>query len=374
MENKLGRDKIKQKIKMISLLPKLILYKFFHWFGWPRIMPINISISLTYKCNSRCKTCNIWQKKGVKELSLEEYKKIFKSIGRSAYEIILTGGEPFLRNDIVEICQNIVKYIKPKVIIIPTNGFLTEAIVSKIQEILKNCPKAKLVINLSLDEIEQANDWLRGLKGSFSKALRTYKELKRIKNKNLNLRIHTVISKFNVDRIPQIYQYFQDNFEPDAYITEIAEERIELGNINSGITPSPEKYFKTIDFLISEIKEQKFSGLNKITQAFRIQYYQMVKKILKDKKELAPCYAGIASLEIMPDGDVWACCIKGQSLGNLRDYNYDFKKIWKSQQADRVRKEIKDSKCFCPLANASYTNILLSLKYLPKVILKMTKL
>jgi hypothetical protein len=93
----------------------------------------------------------------------------------------------------------------------------------------------------------------------------------------------------------------------------------------------------------------------------------MVKKLLQEKEQVIPCFAGIMSAQISPDGDVWPCCIRADSMGKLRDYNYNFKRLWKGAQAHTVRKLIKTQTCTCPLANASYTNMLASPKMLMKV-------
>lgn len=355
---------------MISLIPKIFFYNSFYYFGWPKIGPLNVTIGLTYHCNSRCRTCNIWRRKGVKELGLNEYEIIFKNFGRSVDEIILTGGEPFLKKEIVQLCQLVGKYLKPRVIIIPTNGILFEVIPQKVAEILNSLPKAKIVVNLSLDGLAAKHDEIRGVPGNFARAVKTFNGLKELKNERLDLKIHTVISRFNVGEIANIYQYVQENFGVPL-ITEMAESRAELGTTDSDIAPAPTDYIRTIDFLIKEIKKQKFFGLDRITQAFRIEYYQSVKKILLNKKRVIPCLAGVASAQITPDGEVWACCLRAESLGNLRENNYDFKKIWRSQQADKVRKAIKERRCYCPLANVAYSNMLCHLPTLLKVVFRL---
>ncbi|OGC47092.1 MAG: hypothetical protein A3A94_03545 [Candidatus Portnoybacteria bacterium RIFCSPLOWO2_01_FULL_43_11] len=358
---------------MINLIPKIFFYNLFYYFGWPKIGPFNITLGLTYNCNSRCQTCNIWRKTPVRELNLDEHKKIFKSIGRFPYEIILTGGEPFLKKEIVSICGLIDKYLKPKAIIIPTNGLLSEIIPKRVEEILKSLPKTDIVVNLSLDGFGPLHDKIRGIPGNFDKALKTYNALRSLKagNKNLDFKIHTVISKFNVKEIPQIYRYIRDELGSPPFITEIAEERVELNTLGSMISPLTADYIRVVDFLISEIKKEKFSGLDRVIQAFRIEYYNLVKKILLNKKRALPCFAAITSVQITPDGYVWACCIKGESMGDLRRANYDFNKIWQSQRAKSIRKAIKERKCFCPLANASYTNMLCHLPTLLKVGLRL---
>jgi len=66
----------------------------------------------------------------------------------------------------------------------------------------------------------------------------------------------------------------------------------------------------------------------------------------------------VASAQIAPNGDVWTCCIRAESVGNLREHDYDFRAVWRSAQADELRRSIKAGECYCPLANASYTNML----------------
>ena len=87
------------------------------------------------------------------------------------------------------------------------------------------------------------------------------------------------------------------------------------------------------------------------------------------------CYAGMASAHINPYGDVWPCCILAYkcSMGNLRDVNYDFKKVWRSEKANRIRKIIKRSMCQCPMANANYTNMLENPKALLMVLSRVFK-
>jgi len=350
---------------LLGIMPKIVMYKSFRKINFPRLLPMNLTVSVTYKCNSRCKTCNVWKKRDG-EFSLEEFDKTFKNLGAAPYWFTMSGGEPFLRKDIVEICESAYKNGKPAIINIPTNGLLCNLIPEKTAQIVKSCPKAQIIINLSLDETGERHDEIRGAKNGFKKALKTYEELKKLDSPNLTLGIHTVISKFNVKRIPQIYEELI-KLKPDSYITEIAEERIELDTVGSAITPSLEDYSRAVDFLSERMKEQNFSGISKTTQLFRLQYYSMVKKVLKKKRQIVPCYAGFASAHIAPDGEVWFCCIKADPIGNLKEVDYDFRKIWFSEKANKIRETIKRKECYCPMANASYTNMLCDLKTLSKV-------
>jgi MoaA/NifB/PqqE/SkfB family radical SAM enzyme len=350
---------------MLELLPKILLYKMNRQFGFPKIMPMNFTVSALYRCNSRCKTCNIWKKK-CRELGISEYKKIFKKIGKAPYWITISGGEPFLRKDLVDLCKTIYKYSKPAIINIPTNGLLTSSIVSRVKSIATHCKKSQIIINLSIDGVGDQHDKIRQIPGNYKKVINTFNRLKKLDLPNLSIGIHTVISKFNVKEFSSIANSLME-LKPDSYITEIAEERNELATMHMDITPDVLSYRSVIDFLIHRIKNGKFKGMNKITQGFRIEYYNLVKKILRDKKQVIPCYSGIASAQISPDGEIWSCCIKAKSLGNLRDHDYNFKRIWFSRKADEERRSIKDKECYCPLANASYTNMLMDIPTLFRV-------
>ncbi len=83
-----------------------------------------------------------------------------------------------------------------------------------------------------------------------------------------------------------------------------------------------------------------------------------MKRTLREHRQVIPCMAGVASAQIAPNGDVWTCCVRAQSMGNLREHDYDFASVWRTARADELRRSIKAGECYCPLANAAYTNML----------------
>ncbi len=350
---------------MLELFPRILGYNLWRTIGFPRTMPMNYTVSLLYECNSRCNTCNIYKKKA-KNLTVSEYRAIFKSLGHSPYWFTFSGGEPFLREDIDEIVAMAYEYCKPAIINIPTNGILTRRIVEKVKAICITCRHSQVVINLSVDGIGDQHDLIRNVPGNYKKVIATYHALRKLKLSNLTIGMHTVISKLNVASFPSIATQLMD-LEPDSYITEIAEERVELDTIGADITPDQVRYRSAIDYLIHRIKNHQFKGMNKITQAFRIEYYNLVKLILRDKTQVIPCYSGFASVQISPDGKVWSCCIKAEPMGDLRETSYKFRKIWFSSTMNKERRSIKHKECYCPLANASYTNMLMNLPTLLRV-------
>ncbi len=341
---------------MIRLAAKIPAYRLFRSFGFPKLSPANLTISVTYRCNSKCKTCRVYTKE-VREFSLEEYEKTFISLGPGVFWITISGGEPFLRKDLADICGLAYAHCKPEIVNIPTNGIMTRTIVDAVESISKALSKARVIVNVSMDEVGERHDDIRGVPGNYARALETYTALKKLGRSNLGVGIHTVISRFNVERFPQILEEL-NMLEPDAYITEIAEQRVELDTIGLEIAPPEDSYARAVEYLAARMHEQKFRGMAVVTQAFRAEYYKMVQAVIREKRQVLPCFAGVMSAQISPDGDVWACCTKAESMGNLRDAGYDFRKIWHSPRAAALRKPIRDGACHCPLANASYTNML----------------
>ncbi|EMR73862.1 putative Fe-S oxidoreductase [Thaumarchaeota archaeon SCGC AB-539-E09] len=354
---------------LLQLPPNILSYKLSRSINLRPPLPINITVSLTNVCNSRCKTCFIWKhyidnpEQKEKEFKTWEFERTFRSLGDKAIWFTLSGGEPFLRDDMVEICTLAYEICTPQIITIPTNCLLPDIIEKKTRQILEKCSDVKLIINLSLDGIGDKHDELRGVNNNFTQVLNTFQQLNKIKKdfQNLNIGVHSVISKFNVNHIEQIYNYVK-KLDPDSYISEIAENRTELFNMDKDIAPNSVTYEKTINRISDNISWDSTTKntMSKLIQNFRKKYYDLVVKEQTLKRQVIPCYAGYASCHITPYGDVWPCCVLGydKPMGNLREFGYDFKKIWFSEQADEVRKFIKEGNCYCPLANAHYTNIL----------------
>jgi MoaA/NifB/PqqE/SkfB family radical SAM enzyme len=331
-------------------------------------LPVNITVSVSYRCNSRCKTCNVWLLPN-DDFTLEEWDRSFESLGRAPYWFTFSGGEPTLRKDLPNMVESAYRHCRPGIINIPTNGIQDKVIPGRIEHILRSCPDAEIIINLSLDGVGEKHNEVRGVRNNFKRAMSTYAQLKSLKSRyrNLTLGIHSVISNFNVDSFADLCEFVQSELKPDSYITEIAEERVELDTVGLAITPTVEKYGVAIDRLLESMREQRLTGIAQVTQAFRREYYELVKRTLREHHQVIPCMAGVASAQIAPNGDVWTCCVRAESMGNLRDYDYNFGAVWRTGRAKQLRRSIKARECYCPLANASYTNMLAHTPTLVKV-------
>jgi MoaA/NifB/PqqE/SkfB family radical SAM enzyme len=346
---------------MLSLLPRLPLYWAFRRFGRPHLLPFSIVASVSYRCNSRCSTCGVWRKAN-DDMRLEEWQRVFARLGRGPLYVTFTGGEPFLRQELADIVLSACQHCQPRLVTVPTNGLLTRRVVEQVENICQGAPAVQIGINLSLDGVGEQHDQIRNVPGTWQRAMDTWQALKALQpqHPNLVLTIHSVVSTFNLANFFEIYAGLQF-LEPDSYVTEVAEERAELDTVGQPITPTPEQYGRVADFLSQQASRRPARGLARVTQAFRAEYYQLAKRVLHERRQIIPCYAGWASGHIAPNGDVWSCCVRAEPAGNLREHDYDLRPIWFGERMAALRRSIQSHECACPMANASYANMLLHL-------------
>jgi len=338
-----------------------------------KTLPYSLAISVTNRCNSKCKTCGIWKLKNNEELTKEELQKILKNIGRSIPWFTITGGEPFLRKDLADVVKTICDYNSPLVINIATNGTVYN-MCETLNKILADCnSNIKFVINFSIDEIGKKYNHVRGI-NAYSKVIENYNKIKKLKKKysNLSLGINITISNFNIDRSVFIYQFISKNLQPDSIIVEPATIRKAFYNKKMKFEADRDDVIKIINYLIKKEKKElnKTNGFNKIIKAFRYEYYLTILQTLIYKKRVITCFAGTSFTEILPSGHIITCGVRKEILANIKDYDYDFKKAFYSKNAVSVRKKIKDDCCFCVMANPIYSSMILNNKIIFSLIRK----
>jgi len=340
--------------------------------------PVEITFFVTNRCNFRCKHCLNWQKiedrKG-RELSISEIRQISKTM-KPFLRLLISGGEPFLREDLSEICKVFYENCKIKHITIPTNGFLTSRIVEVTEQILRDCNNALVNVSLSLDGLYEKRDQICGVKGSFKKFEETYHELTILKDKypNLGVGVITTHTHDNQENLKEIFEYALNVLKVDNFGYSLVR-----GSLKYPIETKVDinLYEEMAELINNSVKEKK-SKLNfpffKMFLAKRALLYKTVIKTYKEKKWQIPCYAGRLRAVFDEIGNVYPCETlmldkKEQfSFGNFRDHNYDFNRIWFSKKASEIRKKIVTSKCFCRHECDLTINILFNLRLLPTLI------
>ncbi len=368
---------------LINIVPRVPYYAATRR-GWVKpINPLTLTFSVTAACQSRCKTCNIGKVYHAnpnitkQNLTLEEIESVFKSLG-PIYFFNISGGEPFMRSDLAEIVRLSCIYLKPHLIHISTNAILTKSIDKTTRKILAYMDQylpgsVPISVKPSIDGVGAMHDYVRGFKGNFKLLEQTLDLLLAIREKNprLHVDLGTVISNFNIHHLDEIEDWVLAR-GVESYRHEIAEQRAEFHNLGDPITPPVEVYER----LTKRFKRKVLRNLNgkafltRTTEVVRLVYYDLAVQILKERRQVTPCYGCISNIHMNYDGEIWPCCVLGaeQTLGNVRHWNYDIKALLRSEQAKKSRKYIADGNCACPLANQWLNNVLLTPRHMLRVL------
>jgi len=313
--------------------------------------PIFVTFFVTSKCNAKCKHCFYWKESSEfaekKELSVEEIKKISRSMHNFPF-LLVSGGEPFLRKNLAEICKIFYDNNKVQNINIPTNGILTNNIISTTKQILKECPKSLITIQLSIDGLFEKHDKIRNVNGAFNSLIRTYNELSLLKKrfKNIEVTFCFTFSYFSQDYVKEVYEFIIKKLKCSRICTVLIRGNPRDKKSKEVDIKKYEEITPIYNNLLGKRKQSNLSYHN--TYKTRINLlYKEVAEIYKKNHQLMPCYAGILNAVISERGVVYPCEILNKELGDLRKNNYDFNKIWRNEKAKSIRRWIKTSKCFC---------------------------
>jgi MoaA/NifB/PqqE/SkfB family radical SAM enzyme len=305
--------------------------------------PYKLTLVLTYWCNYKCKTCNIWQKRPEDELTSQEITTFFQNSNRFNW-IDFTGGEIWMRNDFVSIVESSITHCKNLALIhFPTNGFYTQKTVEGVKEILKMNPP-KLIITVSLDGDEETNDEIRGKQGGWKKQIDTFRQLKELKGVDTVLGM--TLSKHNAGKYKETFEAVKkvlpDLHHKDFHVNIAHESSHFYNNSANELTDN-----STQDLIIGELEQYKRSRGPTLGPVSFLEnrYLGKVKQYLDTGKTPVRCHSLSASCFIDSWGNVYPCVTYDHKLGNIRDHGYDLEKIWNLPETQTLQKEISNGQC-----------------------------
>lgn len=335
--------------------------------------PLYFVLFITKNCNARCGHCLLGShERHTGELTIDEIEKVSASMDDMIF-FTPTGGEPFLRTDLPEIVKIFHKNNHAPNVGIPTNGSLTSRVVEGAREMLDSCPDMDLHIDISIDGVKEDHDRFRGFKGLFDRAIRTYRELRVLERHydNFSACIQIAVSAYNHEKLDEIYDYLRTYVGVNTVFTLLLRggPKDPAAMYTPPIDPKAnqfdvDNYMNFHNRLEEENKKRELSGYYKLPfgdfiNAKRIIRPKLNTRMVKERRFIIPCTAGTLGGAMYANGDVLACeLLEEKILGNVRDYDYDFKKIWFSQKGDEVRDWISQTKCYCTYECFMTVNIL----------------
>jgi len=276
--------------------------------------------------------CDIWKIKNSPELPPEEFLKLPGSLR----DINFSGGEPYLRKDLVEILKNVVKAAPKARIIISSNGFATDLIVARTKELLKIKPDIGVAI--SIDGIGEMHNEMRGIPGGFDKAIETVKRLKEIGVKKLRLG-YTATDK-NVNHLSKVYNLSR---ELGVEFTHSFAQSSEFyfGGKQNVHNPRGEVLNGEYDYLIRE--ELKSWNFKRWARGY---FAYGMRKFVMSKSPMLSNAPGRDFFFLDPSGDIYPSVVHNVVMGsikNIHDQN-TFEQFWCSREVEVARQKIDDLK------------------------------
>lgn len=283
-------------------------------------LPTDVSIITTYRCQMRCKMCNIW----------ENPTAVAKEITPRELEILpqlkfvnLTGGEPFQREDLADIVA--VCFTKAPRVMISTSGWHFDRVI----DLARKFPN--IGIRVSIEGLSVKNDELRGRPGGFDRGLRVLLKLREMGIKDIGFGI--TVSNHNSGDMLWLYRLakelklefataaFHNSFYFHKEDNQITNKNEVTGNFHT---------------LIEELLKEKHPK-----SWFRAFFNLGLINYVRGGRRMLPCEAGSANFFIEPYGDVYPCNgledhVWKESMGNIREVR-SFEEIWFSEQAQKVR-------------------------------------
>ncbi|MDD5747421.1 MAG: radical SAM protein, partial [Candidatus Omnitrophica bacterium] len=295
----------------------------------------NIIFQINNACNAKCMHCflkNELNKNVGRELSLDEIKRFFRKLGHIG-NIVLGGGEPFLRDDLPDICRFLAEYNTPALITIPTNASLPDKIAAMVKRILDTTADCGVKISISLDGMDAVHDRIRGIDGLFSRVGKLYSNLEYFAGiylPRLEIQINTALFKYNLNEFKKIYEYVRDEMPVAEFTFETIRGHFDKKNAEP---ISNDEYREIIGWV--KAQGYKKGGLHETMLLTEIA-----------RKQLYPCIAGTDFVVLKYNGDLGVCEIL-EPVVNIREYGYDFELIKKSPAWHKAVSFASSGSCYC---------------------------
>src|SRR6266704_1002447 len=323
--------------------------------------PVLLNILVTSVCDMRCTHCFFTDElddRPRKKLQMKahEIDRIAETLGGNLGVLILAGGEPFTRKDLPEIVTSFYRHNNLESVYLMSNGQIQKRIFPDVTRILEECPNLNVTVAMGIDGLPEQHDKNRQKPRSWQIAIDTARELQAMKKQypRLDLQTCTCFMHSNQDTIFDWYDFLKHDLKPDKvnfnYIRPPSADPIEL---DIDLT----RYSKLANMIDDDsrhaaIKNNYGGSAGFFKAAIDIYMHGLITKTQETQQAQLTCYAGTAGAVIYDEGTL-SSCENLPPIGNLRDFDWNFQKLWLSPAMKERRKKAADG-CFCTHESNSY--------------------
>lgn len=340
-------------------------------------LPQSLIYFVTSRCNAACDFClyseqlNNTDKEHI-ELTAAEVQQVALAYGKLHY-LGISGGEPFIRKDLKELCQAFVDNCNVRVIDIPSNFYYGERMMTFAHDFLSKNKNVTLDLQLSLDNLREKHDASRKVKGLFEKAIQHFRALYALKKKypNLMLKVNLVFLPDNKNELRSIMAELK---------TLISFDRLQITYphflLNSE-TENRAAQLEELNVFFELAREADRAGGSATQHDLYALGLRSVKKLYRNLLQAAVsgerntgsyCEAGRHIAVMTEAGDIFPCEILwNEKIGNVRDYSYSIRNVLEADAYQQFRDKYlgKKNNCNCTWSCALNTEVSVRYKYFP---------
>lgn len=323
-------------------------------------LPLHLIFFITNRCDFACEHCfliaaNELNDKSRRILTLDEIRRLAPSVP-DLTALSLTGGEPFLRKDYGDVVRAFAAVTRLRTLSTVSNGVKAERIAPQLEPVLHDLD-VSVFLTLSLDGSEEAHDHIRRKPGAFADTLETLRRLKTLRRRYpaFSIGVNSTYVGSNFDDLMALYDVLED----------VRPHFVTL-NMMRGVDWTDRPRDLDVDEYrkLNARKDRLMNGRDGRTpllSLFRAKdrvMTHLVAETCERNRSVSPCYAGRLMGVIKDNGDVFPCEQLAAPMGNLRDFDYDFARIWFGEAAEAQRASIKARECHCTYECVMSSNVL----------------
>lgn len=268
--------------------------------------PVACVLAVTYRCDARCRICDIWRRyvDPDDELAPEDYAWL----PRTLRSVNLSGGEPFLRDDLPQIVRVVRRRCPRARVVISTNGLATERITATVASI------GEVAVRISVDGIGSVHDDIRGVDGAFERATETARRLKEMGVTDLGLAATS--SGENPGGLGAV-KALADEMGIDFVASAVHSSPIFFGDHGD---EKPRAHGSVAE--MAHVMRQDLASRRPRDWA-KAYYMRGLIDYVQGKRRRLPCRAGTDFFFMDPWGAIYPCNILGVRMGTIRDGTFE---------------------------------------------------
>ena len=309
---------------------------------------------VTSACDARCANCFYRVNTPSRELSLDEIGRVAQSLGALRF-LLISGGEPFLRNDLPEIVERYFRLTSCANVSIPTNGLRTAEILPAVRRICGISPALSVGLSVSLDGFGALHDRLRGVPGVYAAALRTLRGAKGLRAEfpNLSVGVISTLTGENQGELERFAEFIFTDFSPDSHTL----------NLWRGAGPGARPAGVNLETYLALNRKLSalYAGRSPRGGLFSLRGYTRllrdglsrlrcgyIERVWREGRFIMDCHAGDREAVLAEDGRVFPCELMfDRPLGNVRDFDCDLTRLLRGAAAREFVAWRRDKKCCC---------------------------